>query len=82
MPGHHDYTTSRVGFASHTLEVVFFVVCKMQRAAAGRRFILPGVREEADEDGQHDESAEARERDGDSIKVSRKKEKAVGRNKE
>ena len=57
-------------------------MCKMQRAAAGRCSILSGVREEADSDGEHDEIAEARERDGDSIKVSRKKEKAVGRNKE
>ena len=53
-------------------------MCKMQRAAAGRRSILSSVREEAGADGQHDESAEARERDGDSVQIERQAKKAMG----
>ena len=53
-------------------------MCKMQRAAAGRRSILSGVWEEAGADGQHDESAEARERDGDGVPAERQAKKAVG----
>ena len=53
-------------------------MCKMQRAAAGRRSVLSGVREKAGSDGRHDESAEACERDGDCVPAERQAKKALG----
>ena len=53
-------------------------MCKMQGTAAGRCFILPGMWEETGADGQHDESTEARERDGDGVQTERQAKKAVG----
>ena len=77
VPKQTDYTTS-----GQALQVIpwrwYFVVCKMQRAAAGRCSILSGVREEADSDGEHDEIAEARERDGDCVPAERQAKKALG----
>lgn len=53
-------------------------MCKMQGAAAGRRSVLLGVREEAGADDRHDESPEACERNGNGIPVERQAEKALG----
>lgn len=71
MPDHHDYTTSWVGLASHTFGGGIFVVCKMQGAFTRRRFVLPGVREEAGADGERGEGTEARERHGNSLPAER-----------
>lgn len=77
MPDHHDYTTSRVGFASHTLEVVFLLCVRCKEPLPDGALYCPACGKKQAQTASTTK-AEARERDGDSVQTERQAKKAMG----